>query len=261
MLNRPYIGVTGIMCEGQTDRLLSGFTPTSTHVLMAGILVSGSSLTSAPLLPNIACRYPNVRDIANIIDEPKNPRVRRIIHYSPKGSHGLGPDLKHIHELWGDKIDGLQLNVVWPEPGLMGAYRKIIGSDKTLIFQLNSDAMRAAGGSPRKMVERFRRYGDDVFNAILIDQSCGTGKPFVPEEVAPYVNEIAKSGLRVSVAVAGGLSPNSMSHLSRLRKMTPGVPLSTDAEHSLRSQGDRGDYLDIQRALIYIRKAQRMPLA
>lgn len=254
MITKPYIGVTGITHPDQTNRIVRSLTR-SDYVLMAGILVSSKTLAGIPST-RFPERYP--MKVRHIVEGTQSERVLKIIHYNgPNDPASFSADLTYMHNSWGTNrygIHGYQFNMVWPSVEVLARYKDVM-SEKIIIVQAGEEALRVVNNDPRAMVKRLSTYPYGVVDVVLIDPSGGKGKPFNPGFVAPFVKAIAESDLNLSVAIAGGLGPNSVQNLERLIELCDGYRFSIDAEGRLRDDVDR---LVVSKAQKYLRLTQKL---
>ena len=254
-MRTPYIGITGICNDEdiQTLRMAETVLAGGSHILMAGILVSHKTLTG---LPTTNRRYPLIDEAVRLAK--KLARFAwPVAHYNTSGCQDpLSKQLETLaHKL--DEIEGIQLNVVRPDPAEVAKFRET-HPDVEIILQVNRHSPADYG--VQAILDYVRLYEGSVDYALL-DLSGGEGRPLDAEWALeiyskwPFIR--SHSGEPVGLGVAGGLGPNCKDLIepfySRLKT------LSLDAEGGLRvpvadpiPDARYQDRLDRDKALGYV---------
>lgn len=191
-------------------------------------------------------RYPKVENIAEIF--PEHPQALNLIHYATDKPETLYTQLREITKLGGENMHGLQLNVAWPPPPVIYEYR-LAYPFKKIVLQVGNRALEQMEFSPMLLAEKVQSY-EKMVDYILLDPSGGLGKPLDTSRAYDYLRALKEKNINISLGVAGGLSPTT---LSLVKPLTEDFPdLSIDAEGRLR---DENDNLDIATAKKYLEKA------
>lgn len=247
----PYIGITGFMRQEEVNEILSCLPNDSTaRKAMIGVLVSSKTLRGEKnKWPN---RYPLIKEIEKIFTGHSS--AFNVIHYHTKESGGMLLDqLERLVNLGGGNLDGIQLNIAWPDPKSLERFRILYsGMHKRiqLILQINSKAFEEIS-SPEEIAFKIRNEYLGFADHILLDLSGGYGKLLDPNALEPFVEKIQEEIPGLGIILAGGLSPETLYLIEPLIKKYPF--LSTDAEGRLRSKPD--DNLDVEKTKEYLRKA------
>lgn len=217
------------------------------RLIMVGVLASQKTIQGIPNgRPN---RYPAALKISDIF--PNDPRVINLIHYNTKEHDTLGYQLLAITELGGDNLHGLQLNIAWPSPDVLKAYKKV-QQTKQIVLQVGGRAFKMIDDSPKRLAAKVAEY-EGIIDYALLDPSGGEGKPLDPQRIREYLYTLQAKNLNIGLGTAGGLSPTTLGLIEPLVKEFPN--LSIDAEGLIRTPED---HLDLNLASEYPRKTLLM---
>lgn len=244
---KPYIGITGFMRRDEVDSVFPPGSGVPTHDFMVGVLASSKTLRGET--NKWPGRYPPVGNISDIFSDRED--VLNLIHYSTDDVGNLFDQLGHLAYCGGPNLHGFQLNVSWPDPGVIDAYRSWNRRHR-IVLQIGRRALEDVNNKSAELAERLHPYLFAI-DAVLIDPSGGLGKPLIPARARSYLNRIRTKQAWVGIGVAGGLSPTTLHLVESLFGDFPA--LSIDAEGRLR---DADDNLDIELAREYAAKAVRM---
>lgn len=240
---RPYIGVSGLTAPEQAREMLALLIAHGCdRLLMIGVLASRRSCLGLDQEP--ATRHPAPESFPRIFQD--HPLAFNVIHYHTDRLEDLGAQLSAVASFGGSYLDGFQLNVSWPPPSELAAFRAERPKMR-LILQIGAPELREH--TPRELASRLRKY-EGLADDVLLDASRGTGQPLDARKVRPYLEALAESGF--CLGVAGGLGPDSLHLAEPLLQDFP--RLSLDAESRLR---DGRDQFDPIRGAEYIRGACR----
>jgi hypothetical protein len=224
----PYIGVTGFTSQEQVDRALIVF-PREHRKLMVGVLVNPRTLAGGE--NKWKGRYPRVEAIPSIFRP--DPRCLNIIHYNADDPARFPGELCRIERLAGPSLHGFQLNLPWPDPELVEDYRRSSGLERPIvILQVGEWALRDVDYDPEILLRSVLEYGS-LIDYVLLDPSGGRGAPLSAEDLLGHL-EALRSGTRLGLGVAGGLSAKSLDLLDPLRSFKGFSELSIDGEGRLR---------------------------
>lgn len=247
-MKTPYIGITGFMSLNDALHVLNIVPTNAERLIMIGVLASLKTMRGIQnKWPN---RYPSMDKIAGIF--PRHPRALNLIHYNTKEIDALGDQLIAMTNFGGENLHGFQLNIAWPSPAALEAYRKTNPS-KQIVLQIGGHAFEMVNRSPEILSAKVAREYSGLVEYVLLDPSGGYGRPFDPERAQEYLNALKESNLDIGLGVAGGLSPATLNLVESLTRDFPN--LSIDAEGRLRTTDD---HLDLNVASEYLRVALSM---
>lgn len=143
-------------------------------------------------------------------------------------------------------IQGIQLNMVWPDPTAVKAF-KIRNPKIKIILQVGSRALEMVDRQPRLLSQKLQDY-KGVADFVLLDDSAGFGKAMDPEFLLPFVRHILTARLDMRVGVAGGLCKSNLHLITPIVESCPDV--SIDAEGNIRNKVE--DVLDMKEVSAYL---------
>ena len=248
MLPRPYIGITGFMTGREVTMAAEEIPTGATHDLMAGILVSSKTLRGEQnKRPN---RYPTIENANRI--PLFHRRVFTVVHYNTKEPDTLGEQLREIQRCFRSLIEGIQLNMAWPNPLELIPFCVKTPQYK-IILQIGAWAFEKIDNSPQKLVERIKGRYSGLVDYVLLDMSGGEGIVMDRKNIDRYLEALYGAGVheQVRIGIAGGLDPENVGEV--VRPFATRYPnLCVDAEGRIR---DENDHLDIAKAKQYLRAA------
>jgi hypothetical protein len=201
----PYVGVTGFTDPRDVEHATDFWArlECQSHRLMVGLLASEKSLRGLSLNPRWGRRYPRTDDINHIWNE--SPVSFNALHYHTTDMDTLRLQLDMLVWLFGARMDGIQLNMTWPDPGVIWDLHDT-NPALALVLQIGPRALRDCrdGDALRVRVEPYM----GAITHILIDPSAGSGSSLIIDEVTPLVE--ALDGLPVRPVVAGGLCSDAL---------------------------------------------------
>lgn len=257
----PYIGVTGITDEEQAhllcmrlgeheDRINGTLTPG--RRLMLGVLVSDKTLRGES--NKHPKRFPPIGWLPRIFktaSDSGDALTLRIVHYNTHDPAALADQLIRLYnEYGGVNMNGIQLNVCWPDPRQIEKYLGEVPSTHRIILQIGSRAMQDV--SAYEIGARVKDYYSGLITDILVDPSGGLGLQADLRNCGQILEEVCdQTQGNIGLGFAGGLSGESKALLRHLYWNFPTV--SIDAEGRLR---DDNDHLDIEKTIEYIENAR-----
>lgn len=250
---RSYIGITGFMSQDEVRAMLDLMPPNSKKLLMVGALASTTTLNDERPSKFFG-RYPVVEDIQNIF--VKHPLALNFIHFNDKtkrDGHILG-QLLNLTETVGDKLDGFQLNIKWPAPGIIMAYKDEY-PDKKFVLQIGSDAFKAVERSPEKMAQRVKEY-KGLADYVLVDPSGGTGTEFNIKMTEECLDALTALNMNIKLGAAGGLYAGNLSKLILPLIQRGYSDICIDTEGKMRNKKD--DSLNLIESSMYVITANRI---
>lgn len=232
MTPHPYIGVTGFTEPRQASQALAHFDPPHGRRLMLGVLASHKSLRGIPMKERWAKQTPSLAQAKTMFDAAASRGALNLVHYSTdEAAHSR--DLLDIVSGIGDSLDGFQLNIAWPSPGVLGAFHTLVpGRSRSIVLQVGAAAVVRVGHQAPMLARRLKDYVDLV-DHVLIDASGGLGKPLDTGSARQYLRAIRDAGLPFGLGVAGGLGPYTLGPIRELIVEFPN--LSWDAQGLLRT--------------------------
>lgn len=244
-MKRPYIGVTGFMSRAEVEDVLTAIPADANRLLMVGVLVSSKTMQGVP--NKWPKRYPNADQIAGIF--PNHPLALNLVHFNTKDPDELLGQMLKVTELAGKNFHGFQLNIKWPDPHTLWAYKKGY-PDKVIVLQCGQSALEEVECNPEKLAFKAKDY-EHICEYLLVDPSGGLGKPLNTYEGVRYLADLNVNVNEMGFGIAGGLSPTSLVDLvGSIAKVYPNT--SIDAEGQLR---DGNDDLNVAKAMAFVSKA------
>jgi hypothetical protein len=248
-----YIGFTDPMTQWDTQRALAQVPPLMNIKLHVGVMTSRTKISGKPTA------YDDVWLPIERISEPfvDDARVINILHYADFGKEDFYPTLRSAVQHSGALLDGIQLDMVWPNPSdVIHVLGKQKEKDPLLfILQVGRKAFEMIDHDPAKLLERLRTYGQSLTH-VLFDLSMGEGKPMDASQFRPYIEATYARFPDVGQAVAGGLGPDTLELVEPL--IADYSFLSIDAQGQLRDSGDSKQPLTIERVERYVKNAYQM---
>ena len=242
----PYIGITGFTSRSEVTTVLKSRSKDSKHLVSVNVLVSSKSLRGEELRQ--PKRFPAREKIPGIFGD--DPQVLNLLHFNTNRPDELLHDMLDAQSLAGPFCHGFQLNMAWPDIGVITEYKKMYPKN-TIVLQCGQRVIEEAG-SAGALARRVTEYRD-IANYVLIDQSGGQGLPLDIILARSYFAEISKEVPTIGLAIAGGLRAEALHKLYTLWKKFS--DFSIDAESKLRTDGDD---LDTTKAACYLKIADTM---
>ena len=246
-----YIGVTGFTDKAQVRTALSRVPSDADRLFMVGVLASAKTIQGLPATnPK---RYPARERIADIFIN--DWRALNLVHYNTRDQSELAAQLWAALQWGGVDCDGLQLNIVLPDPEVIRGLKRS-KPETTIVLQLNRGTMRVLGGSSETIADTLvDRYGALV-DHILVDASGGSGEALVPHEAVAHLIALdharTRHGHQFGLCVAGGLCADNLEDLLvPVQMLVPSFGI--DAEGRVRTD----DFLDDEKVGRYIDAAYR----
>lgn len=250
MLDRPYIGITDICSAEQgtalVDVLRSTYRPFWTPRLGVGIMMSYKTLNGIDT--KWAKAFPKNEDIESIW--PADPDVYNVLHYADYDGNPLLPNLQKAMR-YAPSCDAIQLDMVWPNPHDVLEFRMSY-PDTAVFLQVSDPALTRCSRYVAKAAAYVAMY-QDALDVALLDMSMGTGKSLDEDLLGSLVDALFEECPGLSLAVAGGLGPDTLHLADSLFKKDP--QLSIDAQSRLRPSGNALDPLDMGYCERYLRGA------
>ncbi len=250
-----YIGACGFQSGEQVMevwKVLPGFDE-STPQFMVGAMTSHKILHDKPT--KHASVYPSVTTLKDIFSV-RDCRIVNSVHYAnydaDRGFH-LCAELSSVVDLCGPNMKALQLDMIWPDPAELEAFKKKC-PDIDLILQIGRDAMYMHNEDPIKIAHEVKHYVG-IISHVLIDASGGEGYAIDLPGVEGYIDGICNLTSELQFTVAGALGPKTVWRVAELVKR---YGVSIDAQSQLTKSGRPGDHLDVDVTKLYIQRAKSL---
>ncbi|MDP3727618.1 MAG: hypothetical protein Q8R35_03195 [bacterium] len=247
----PYIGITDFTTRSETGAMLTCFERLAArrvpHKLMPGVMMSYKTLRGKETKWSRV--FPRKEVVASIF--VRHPLAFNTLHYADYDGADVFNSLVEAIFWGGIDIDALQLDMIWPDPGIIAnavhASRKAI----SVILQVGKNALEEARNEPEEVLRRIQDYLGAI-DGVLFDKSMGRGRLMDAGALLGYV-QLVRNSTNLRVAVAGGLGPATMSAVEPIIKEFPDT--SIDAQGKLRPSGSALDPIDWSMAAEYLQIA------
>lgn len=264
-MHEPYIGITDFACGEEVNQMLAVFLEHrragSNRKLHVGVMASYKTLGGhASRWSGI---YPPVSELPKIFSN-SSPEIFNCLHYADYDNTihednflvhgGLLRMVSAISEC--PHLHGIQLDMVWPDPGVLWAMHTSMPGE--LILQIGSRALAVAENDPDRVAHRASSY-KGLVDRFLFDKSGGRGIGLNAQVLLPFMRRVREEMPELTDAqfvVAGGLGPNSLHLLEPILEEFPGV--STDAQSRLRPSGDAMYPIDWSMGRDYLVKSLKL---
>lgn len=243
--HRPprYIGITGFAQEREVEEILSIVPSDFEHKVMLGVLANERTLAGEK--QDQPMRYPRKEVLGTIFVEHKN--ALNLVHWNTKKPDNLVADLAEVARLTGPHTHGFQLNMRWPKPTLLRAWRESGNPAHTIVLQCGTGALKDVHMRPKALIERLREY-TGLIDHILIDASGGRGVNFDPYFTRECFVAVGEAFPTLGLGVAGNLKSGTLYNLSKVRSKFH--HFNIDAESGVRERSD--DSFSIKEAHKYL---------
>lgn len=255
--NRPYIGITDFTDANQAADMRQILDAEgSDRLLHVGVMMSRKTLHSLPT--KWAGVFPDKEQVRHIF--VRREGVLNVLHYADYDGLTTLDDLTSAADYAGPDVDALQLDMIWPDPHMLYEVKRHgmkTGRKLKFIIQVNAQAIERMGGDPTRVAAKLHEYWRmALLDYALFDLSGGQGKPMRPVHLLNFIWAAVEQIPDLSVAVAGGLGPNSVDLAEPVLRDLPETSL--DAQSRLRLSGSALDPIDWAIAAEYLRQAARL---
>lgn len=253
----PYIGITDFRNPEEVGPMVEVFRTSCPETairggrrLMVGVMMSFKTLMGIPT--KWAEAWPKKQRVGDLFID--NPLVLNALHYADFDGTTTADCLFTAVFYGGEHIHALQLDMIWPNPRMLGELRGEY-PDLSVILQINAQALDAINNDPVELINRLRSYRG-LISVALLDKSMGKGLGMDAQSLLPFARAIAQSDLRLALAAAGGLGPETLHLATPLFSEFPG--LSVDAQSQLKPDNDPLKPTDWKLASEYLSRAGQM---
>lgn len=252
----PYVGITDFTSFEQVTKMLEVFrrhkSPGSQRVLHVGVMMSFKTLNGIETKWSKA--FPPKETIADIF-RPSDEEVYYCLHYADYDHDTKFSDLARGLEYAGPWVNAVQLDMPWPDPGVVASGVHTSRKQIEVILQVGKNAIEEASNDPAEVVRRLDDY-EGVIHRVLLDKSMGRGLGMDATGLIPFARAIRESFPTLGIGAAGGLGPETIQLVEPLAAVFP--DLSIDAQGRLRPSGNALDPIDWDMAGSYLVKAQQL---
>ncbi len=249
----PYIGITDFTSFEQVARMLEVFrrhkSLGSKRVLHVGVMMSFKTLND--IETKWSTVFPPKETIADIFRQDDDD-VYYCLHYADYNNRIKITDLARGLEYAGPFVHAVQLDMTWPDPGVVTSSVSTLRKDIEVILQVGKKSFDECGGDPAKVVQRLEDY-NGIIHRVLLDKSVGRGIGMDASALIPFARAIKDRFPDLGLVAAGGLGPDSVGLVEPLVKVFPDI--SIDAQGKLRPSGSAFDPIDWDMASVYLVKA------
>ena len=190
----------------------------------------------------------SIRQIFSLVDK----NLYNCLHYADYDHRSEFTDIADAIEYAGPWIDAIQLDMTWPDPGMVASGVHTSRRQIEVILQVGKKSIEEANCDPTEVVRRLEDYGG-VVHRVLLDMSMGRGVEMYGKGLIPFARAIKEKFPTMGLVVAGGLGPTSTHLVESLLEEFPDI--SIDAQGKLRPRGSALDPIDWNMAGEYLIKA------
>lgn len=252
---RQYVGITDFTNFEQVMRMLEVLRkhrqPGSQRMLHVGVMMSYKTLNG--IETKWAKAFPPKEVIASIfghIDDSDD--LYYCLHYADYDHETKYTDLARGIEYAGPWVNAVQLDMSWPDPGVVASGVHTSCKQIEVILQVGKNAIEQANNDPAEVVRRLEDY-EGIIHRVLLDKSMGRGLGMDAAGLIPFASAIKDRFPELGLVAAGGLGPDSIGLVQPLVNKFP--DLSIDAQGKLRPSGNALDPIDWDMAAAYLAKA------
>ncbi|HLF54492.1 MAG TPA: hypothetical protein VI612_02120 [Candidatus Nanoarchaeia archaeon] len=257
----PYVGVTGIVSTQEVEAVINefssaGYSMTSPHIPMLGVLASFKSLNAQPT----SRRYPRIELLPELMRAAAGKAFTAVHYNTSDAIYTLCGQVKKVFDgiYQGGLCRALQLNVPWPEVRQVGFIRQDM-PEMQILLQLSQRAM--TGLTPKETAERVKLYGG-LLSYVLIDPSGGRGLEFDLQKSLEVYRELREQTPGLTIGFAGGLTGANVEERARLltaQTETSGVCIDTESGVRDKLSDKPGDdVLNVGKVREYLQGAHRV---
>jgi hypothetical protein len=252
-MNKPYIGVTDFTSRSQVERAKAAIPPGVNRRLHVGAMTSYKVLHNIPTSKGWENVWLNTRGLRELFVD--DPEVYNVIHYADydhapyKRAPTTVEDLLTAIDNSGPYVNAIQLDMVWPIPGMIMEMKHARPGVEVLL-QVSSKALDLIDEHNVALDFALDSY-EGIVDYVLLDSGMGRGIAFDPSHVLRNL-AIASCVFRDDqLAVAGGLGPDTYENLKPILDQYPKI--SCDAQGRLRPSHNALDPLNMEYVEQYIK--------
>lgn len=249
----PYVGITDFTSFKQVTRMLEVFrrhkSSRSKHVLHVGVMMSYKTLHG---IENKWSKVFPPNEVITDIFRPHDDDVYYCLHYADYDHDTRFTDLARGLGYAGPFVHALQLDMPWPDLGVIASGVHTSRRQIEVILQIGKRSIDECDNDPVEVIRRLEDYRG-IIHRVLLDKSMGRGLGMNAGELIPFARAIKERFPNLGPVVAGGLGPDTIDLVEPLVREFPEV--SIDAQGKLRPSGNALDPIDWDMAGKYLAKA------
>lgn len=241
MNTTPYIGITDIVSRQQVELLKQQIPNGVNRRIHVGVMTSYKFVNGLPTKwADIWLKPYQQRSVFT-----DDNTVYNVLHYADYEQPALTQygDIQTALWLAGPHVHAIQLDMIWPNPELLGWLR--LNSTIEIILQVSSKAM-----SSYPNWQTYLTINQGLYDYILIDYGMGSGTTFDNSSLLHTIEIMLQYVPESRLAIAGGLGPNTYAKLLPIFDRYPNI--SVDAQSQLRPSGNALDPLSVEYASAYV---------
>jgi len=251
---QPFIGVTGFTDQKQVRVVAKVKHQPDDLPLAIGVLATLGTIKD----PNkiFRNRFALGKNIANIFDHGLPNCINTLHYYSPPSHQDtLLEQMLRATELAGPNLNGIQLNIPWPDPKVLATYQEH-HPNIFLILVVGKEALETAEHSAVHVSYRIQQDYKGLIDYTMIDASEGGSIIFNQDKLDDYFIHIRERNPDLALIITGGMSSSTVQNIVPLVKKFKN--LSIDAEGRLRNAKRAGDLLILAEARNYFKNSQKI---
>ena len=155
--------------------------------------------------------------------------------------------MRKVAAYCGPYLDAIQLDMIWPDPKELEAFKK--DHHFEMILQVSETSMSLCADNPISVAEKISKEYQDLVSYVLLDCSLGKGVEINVPFIEGYIEAILAKNHGINIAVAGGLGPGTVKLVESLVRK---YRVSVDAQSQLRISRNAKDPIDWPRANQYM---------
>ncbi|MFA6526351.1 MAG: hypothetical protein WCT26_02985 [Candidatus Buchananbacteria bacterium] len=254
-MKRPidsYVGITGFMARAEIEECLACVPTDNQRKFMVGVLASSTTISGQR--NTLWNKFPRREDFRKIFFS--DSRAFNCLHFATREPEKLYDHLMRCVDFAGENLNGIQLNIPWPDAE---SIRRVRDQSPRLKFILQvsphlKDLLRM---SIKETASNYAKAYGNLADYFLIDRSRGFGLELDPAYTSIMLERFAEFlGCKRDNAfvVGGGLEAGNLDRL--IQPLLVDYPsLSWDSEGKQRDNSDGGGHLVLPNAINYLEKS------
>lgn len=245
----PYIGVTGFMTKTEIEECLACVPIDSRRKFMVGVLASSTTITGQR--NTLWNKFPRREDFRKIFIS--DPRAFNCLHFATREPEKLYDHLMRCVDFAGENLNGIQLNIAWPDAESIRRVRDQYPRLK-IVQQISPHLPEYQNVEMEDIAVFLNQRYAGLIDYVLVDFSRGLGKELDTTEISYWLDVISALNPNLRLVVGGGLEAGNLDSL--IRPLLVDYPsLSWDSEGKQRDNSDGGGHLVLPNAKSYLEKS------